>query len=121
MELTNSTIWANWYKLLNFNKETYLNGKIEESSFDKEKLDLDRDSVGTIVTRDFGISKENCQRAKVLSCDIQRKARQDLRKEVQKIQYEKLVDLYEDEQKRYDLNQVCESKIVARVTIRFRL
>ena len=95
-----------------FYKETYLNGRVEESSFDKEKLDMDRDSLGNIITRDFGISKENCQRAKVLSCDTQRKARQTLKKEIKIKEYEKLVALYEDEVKRYNLNEECESKVV---------
>jgi hypothetical protein len=96
-----------------FYEEMYLNGRVEESSFDKEKLDMDRDSNGNIITRDFGIAKENCQHAKVLSCDTQRKARQTLKKEIEKKENKKLVALYDDEERRYNLNKECESKIVS--------
>ena len=48
-------------------KEAYLNGKIQESSYDAENIDNDKDTYGNIISRDFSISKENCQRSKVLS------------------------------------------------------
>ena len=48
-----------------------MNGRIKELSYDKEKIDQDRDIFGNIVTRDFGISCQNCQHAKVLSANVQ--------------------------------------------------
>ena len=38
----------------------FLNGHIEESSFDSANVELDRDTKNNIVSRDFGIQKENC-------------------------------------------------------------
>jgi hypothetical protein len=68
----------------NFYKETFLNGRIDEMSFDKLNVDHDKDSLGNLVSRDFNISKENCQRAKVLSSDTQRKERIKLKNQLKK-------------------------------------
>ena len=53
----------------------YLQGRIEENSFDKESIIREIDSQGNDVSRNFSITKENCQWAKILSAPIQRKAR----------------------------------------------
>ena len=52
-------------------KEMFMNGRIDESTFDTNDIEPDRDSQGNLVSRDFTISKENCQRAKILSADKQ--------------------------------------------------
>ena len=95
-----------------FYKETYMKGRIEESSFDNAKIDHDRDRVGNIITRDFGISKENCQRAKILSCETQRQARLDLRKSILKKEGEKRILLHTQESKKYELNRICEERVM---------
>ena len=50
-----------------FYKEVFKNGRVDESSFDKADVVQDKDSRGKVVSRDFGIQKENCQQAKTLS------------------------------------------------------
>ena len=94
-----------------FYKEMFMNGKISESSFDKEGVDQDRNSTGDIINRDFEISKENCQRAKVLLSQTQRDERVLLIKEIRKKEIEKQISLYETESKLYENNQLCEEKI----------
>ena len=94
-----------------FYKETYMNGRIQESSFDGLNIDQDRDSLGNIVSRDFNISKENCQRAKVLSSDTQRKERQILKAFLKKKEDERETELANDESRKYNLNQQCEDII----------
>ena len=42
-------------------KEMYENGRIEESTFDKEGVIHDTDTMGKTVSRDFGIHRESCQ------------------------------------------------------------
>ena len=60
----------------------YVNGRIEETTFETKGVVSDFDSVGNHVNRDFGIRKENCQRAKILSSDNQRQARLDMMKAI---------------------------------------
>ena len=92
--------------------ETYMTGRIEESTYDKEGVDHDRDRFGAIISRDFGISRENCQRAKILSCETQRQARILLRESIIKKEKEKRILLYLNEKKKYDLNFECENRIM---------
>ena len=66
-----------------------MNGLVEEASYNKEKIDHDRDRAGNIITRDFGISRENCQRAKILSCETQRQARKQFRNTILEKEEEK--------------------------------
>ena len=47
-----------------FYDDVFLNGRIEEDKFDRERVVRDYDSTGNYVSRDFEIRKENCQRAK---------------------------------------------------------
>ena len=80
--------------------ENYMNRRIEESTYDKEKVDNDRDRLGNIISRDFGISCENCQRAKILSYETQRQARIQLRQSILKKEIEKRIALYLNETKK---------------------
>ena len=67
----------------------FLNGMISEKTFDVEGVDPDRDSAGNMISRDFQISKENCQHAKVLSSQTQRDERVELIKEIREKEVEK--------------------------------
>ena len=61
-----------------YNK-TYLNGKISETTFDEEGVEIDQDGKGIVVSCDFEIGWwENCQRAKVLSFQTQSNERNQL-------------------------------------------
>ena len=53
-----------------FYLDVYINGHIQEEAFDKEGVVADIDLKGKYVTRNFGIVKENCQWAKVLSAKV---------------------------------------------------
>ena len=79
--------------------EVFRTGRISESSFDDEDVTVDYDSGGKEVNRRFGISKENCQRAKVLSAKTQRLERIELIKEMAKMEVQKQVDLFLYEKK----------------------
>ena len=79
--------------------EVFRTGRISESSFDDEDVTVDYDSGGKEVNRRFGISKENCQRAKVLSAKTQRLERIELIKEMAKMEVRKQVDLFLYEKK----------------------
>ena len=92
--------------------EMYLKGRIEEATFEREGVVSDYDSVGNHVNRDFGIRKENCQRAKILSSDNQRKARLEMIESVKQIQLEKQTSSYEVESKKYKLNDECEERVI---------
>ena len=94
-----------------FYNESFMTGRIEESSFDREGISVDTDSKGNTVSRDFGISKENCQRAKILSCATQRQARETLRKAVIAKEEERKVELADKEGKKYNLNKDCQDLI----------
>ena len=93
-------------------KETFLNGRIKEDIFDTNKVINDCDSKGEIVNRDFDISRENCQRAKVLSAQTQRNERIALIKNIQEAEREKQISLFDTETKKYELNDICEKRIV---------
>ena len=44
----------------------FLAENINESSFDREGVVVDKDSAGNLIIRDYGIRKKNCQQAKIL-------------------------------------------------------
>jgi hypothetical protein len=96
-----------------FYDEAYMNGKIEEKSYDELNIAHDRDSEGNIILRDFTISKENCQRAKVLSSNTQRKERLELKKDMEKKELEKTIALAIDERDRYQKNKECKKRVCA--------
>ena len=94
-----------------FYKEMYQNGRIEETSFDDKQVSNDKDSHGNVVFRNFGIHREHCQRAKILSSKKQRQARQDLLHLIKVNQYKSNQKLFESETKKYELNRECEQRI----------
>ena len=96
-----------------FYEEAYLNGKINESSYDKKQVVNDMDTFGNVVSRDFLISRENCQRSKVLSADTQRKERLQLKYDIGEKELIKKNALYTNECKKYILNKECEELIKA--------
>ena len=95
-----------------FYHEVYTTGRITEKSFDDAGVVVDRDSDGNIVNRNFGIQKENCQRAKVLSAKPQRLERIELVKQMKKLEKERYMKLYEYEAKKYKLSKQCEERLV---------
>ena len=95
-----------------FYSDVYMNGRIQEAAFDKEGVITDIDSNGTHVNRDFGIIKENCQRAKVLSAKVQRNERIALVKTMRVLEYDTKVKLYTTEDKKYEQNKLCEGRIL---------
>ena len=95
-----------------FYKEVYTTGRIVEKSFDDAGVPVDRDSDGNIINRDFGIQKENCQRAKVLSATHQRLERIKFIADMKLQETERKIKLYDYEAKRYELNEQCEARLV---------
>ena len=90
----------------------YLKGRIEEVLFEREGVVSDYDSVGNHVNRDFGIRKENCQCAKILSSNNQRKARLEMIEAVKQLQLDKQTSSYEVESKKYKVNDECEVRVI---------
>ena len=76
-------------------KEMYDNGRIEEGTFDKLGVVMDKDSFGNDISRNFGIHHKTCQRAKVLSSKVQRQYRLDLHKAIKLHQYKKYIEAYQ--------------------------
>ena len=95
-----------------FYDDVYLNGRIEEDAFERQGVVRDYDSAGNYVTRDFEISKENCQRSKILSSKIQREERLKLMKSIKQKQIEKQTSMYDTESKKYKLNDECNDRVV---------
>ena len=92
--------------------ETITTGRIDENSFDIDKVVNDTDSRGNTISRDFDIGKENCQRAKILSSAVQREAREKLKESIEMKKKEKSLDLSNDEMKRHSLNIECEKRMI---------
>ena len=90
----------------------YLNGRIEESTFDKEGVVSDYDDMGNHVNCDFGISKENCRQAKILSTDTQRQERIALIAEIKQQQKAKLQTIYDTETVKYKLHDECIEQVI---------
>ena len=71
------------------------------------------DTYGNIISRDFEISRENCQRSKVLSSDTQRIERLKLKKDIQDKELVKIGELDKDECEKYRLNLLCQDLVQA--------
>ena len=95
-----------------FYHEVFTNGRIQESSFDKEGVAIDVDSEGNKIDRDFSIVKENCQRAKVLSAKVQRLERIKLVNDMKEEEHQRKIKLYTYEDKKYAQNKECENRLV---------
>ena len=63
------------------------------------------------MSRDFGIQKENCQRAKTLSSPVQRQEKMKHINEIKKSQREKHKVLYAKESDKYNLNTICKNRV----------
>jgi hypothetical protein len=90
-----------------------LNGRIQESSFNRNNIPSNTYSIGRFVNRDFSIAKENCQRAKVLSAQVQCKERLALIEKMKEEEKAIKLKLYLAETKKCDLNRTCEDKLIA--------
>lgn len=97
-----------------FYKEMYTTGMVSESTYESKGVEEDKDSRGNVVSRDFGISKENCQRAKILSSPVQRSERLKLIESIKKEQIKKQISMYKAESTKYELNLQAEAKLIAR-------
>jgi hypothetical protein len=93
-------------------EKVYRNRRIQESSFDRDGIPVDINSLGVIVNHDFAIGKENCQRAKVLSASVQCEERLALIESVKEEEKETKLKLYLAEEKKYELNQRCEERLI---------
>ena len=88
-----------------------MNGRISEAKYDEEGVERDKDSLGNEVSRDFEISSENTQRAKVLSSKVQRDERLNLIATIKENETNHQLALKEVEAKRYKHNSDCENRI----------
>ena len=94
-----------------FYNEMFLNGLISEESFDKHSVEMDKNSKGEEVSRHHGISRENMQRAKVLSAPTQREERAQLIRDNKLAELDHLKKILIQERKRYETNLECENRI----------
>lgn len=101
-----------------FYKEMYVNGIVKESSFDTYNIPMDKKSTNDVLSRDVGVSLENRQRAKIISNDVQIQERKDLllQKQLEYVNKRKVV--YDNEDKVYRTNALCEEKICQTVNLR---
>ena len=67
--------------------------------------------IHKVVSCDFEISKENCQRANILSCANQRQARLELIESIKQQHIDKQTTMFDRETKRYDFNGECELRV----------
>ena len=94
-----------------FYNEMFLNGLISEESFDKHSVEMDKNSKGEEVSRHHGISRENMQRAKILSAPTQREERAQLIRDNKLAELDHLKKILIQERKRYETNLECENRI----------
>ena len=95
-----------------FYEEMYTNGVVAKSSYNAYSIPKDRDMNGFTVERDFTISQENRQRAKILSSSAQVNERKRLLFQKQMVEYRKAQQLYDSETKDYVMNKRCKNKLV---------
>ena len=93
-------------------KEMYLTGRIDEKTFDRDNVVRDYDNVGNYITRDFGISKDNCQHAKILSAPNQRQERIALIATIQKNMNDKQKAMFNTESTKYKLQDECIERVI---------
>lgn len=86
-------------------------GMISEEKFDENNIEKDHSNTGEIHERDFSISQEHRQRAKVLSHSMQREERKKLLLERRKASIIQQWDRYEAEQKVFEKNKECEDML----------
>ena len=91
----------------------FTKGMVEESVFDAMNIQNDTNYSGAIVSRDFSISNENRQRSKCLTSEVQIQERKAIVLESKMVEFEKKLRLYENEDKEYERNKLCEMKLMA--------
>ena len=100
-------------KIVNdFYSEAFVNGVIAEATFDALDIPQDRKMDGSVDDRCISISRENRQRAKILSSRHQIIERRTLLHEKRMDVYRKQVRIFQLERDVYRLNSVCEQKLV---------
>ena len=90
----------------------FKDGMISEDMFDIYGVPEDVNLDGSVVERRNGISQENRQRAKVLSLVTQICERRRLLHTKRVQAYTKKLQLFECESHEYELNKICEDKLV---------
>ena len=82
---------------------------------------MDCDMNGFTVSRDFSITQENCQRAKILTSPSQIQQRKEAVYMKQKDHYYKLLQLYNNKTHDYVFNKRCENKLIDIIVANFCL
>ena len=95
-----------------FYPEMFSNGIISEKVFDSLNIPTDRKLDGSVEDRSMSISRENRQRAKILSSKNQIIARRKLVHEKRMAEYNKQLKLYQNENDLYEMNKKCEEKLL---------
>ena len=95
-----------------FYEEAFTTGMVSELTLDKYQIPTDMNFNGEIVSRDVGIQLENRQRSKVLSCQAQIQARYEYLFQTKMKEHKKTVSLFNAEDKTYNDNEICETKIL---------
>ena len=107
---------TSWYEnreqlLGKFYEEAFTTGMVSKTTLQLSNIPVDMNSQGEVVNRDVGIQLENRQRSKILSCDIQIQSRRDYLFQMKMKEHSKAVILFKTEDKIYQDNKICESKI----------
>ena len=94
-----------------------INGHIDETEFDKNGVERDRDSQGNEVEKHQGLMQENRQRAKIISHEKQRQKRKEMWQERRDAIKQEEMNAYTDEQKHFKLNAECEEMLKQQLSI----
>ena len=92
----------------NYYCEMFLYGNIKESTHEIYNIPMDKNSKGEYVARDFAISSENCQRAKLLSSKHQRQERVNNINGSRRAVHMKYLLNCDNEDTLYEENEECE-------------
>ena len=95
-----------------FYAEMYSNGVIAEQTYNTLFVPKDRDMNGIPVLRDFAITQENRQQAKILLSPKQIEEWKIVLYQKKLICYLKMKQLYDTETQDYVLNKRCENKLM---------
>ena len=115
-DIRNTCLENKQWLISKFYSEMYTNGIVSKDLYDRYFVPQDRDMNGFTVSRVFGITQENRQRAKVLSSTRQIAERKQVIYQKKLDHYQKCLQLYQSETKDYVLNKRCENKLVDIIT-----
>ena len=93
-------------------ERTFTEGMVEETRFDEMGIPKDTNIYGTTINREFTITNENRQRSKCLTSETQIQERLSKVLKAKLVVYHKKMNLYENEEKEYERNKVCEKKLI---------